>query len=176
MHKRRKPLMSRIGYARVSTIDQDTALQVSALTACRVRRHSPGEGKWHHHERPLRIGNHLGLPAQGRYPCGDPDRSVGTLHRRPANHRADDQGQGRHRNAPNSRSTPPPRPARRSWTCWGCSPSSKPTSARNASLKASRRPRSRCVQGAQGNLGPCADPPTCDRRHGANSNCQDPRH
>src|SRR5208282_4989670 len=35
MQKGQKPIMSRIGYARVSTTDQDTALQVAALTAAR---------------------------------------------------------------------------------------------------------------------------------------------
>ena len=46
MQKERKPQMSRIGYARVSTIEQDTALQVTALTAagCGVIREEKASG------------------------------------------------------------------------------------------------------------------------------------
>jgi DNA invertase Pin-like site-specific DNA recombinase len=46
MQKEREPQMSRIGYARVSTIEQDTALQVAALTAagCGVIREEKASG------------------------------------------------------------------------------------------------------------------------------------
>ena len=73
------------------------------------------------------------------------DRPAGPLHRRPAGHRQELKAKGVALKATEQPIDTAPQPARRSSTCWGSLPSSRPTCAASGRWKGSPRPRLRGV-------------------------------
>lgn len=119
--------MNRIGYARVSTTDQDTAVQVEALKAagCEIIREEKASGTSTQGRKELtsildfiRKGDTLVVTRIDRLA-----RSIGDLQDIVRALKA----KGAHPRRPNSRLIPARRRARRSWTCWGSSQSSRRT-------------------------------------------------
>jgi hypothetical protein len=133
--------MARIGYARVSTLDQDLTVQLAALKAagCDIIRSEKVSGSSTVGRDELRTvlafiseGNTLVVPRVDRLA-----RSIGDLQdivREP-------RGKGLGCWQPSSRSIPRPPPERPSSTCSECSPSSRRTYVESARLRGSRRPR-----------------------------------
>src|SRR6266436_2467345 len=131
--------MTTIGYARVSTTDQNLEVQESALRAagCDLIRSEKRSGTTTAGREELRTvldflrsGDVLMVTRIDRLA-----RSIGDL-----------QDIVRAVKAKGSRplsspSTPAPQRASASSTCWECSPSSRPTCGENASLKGSPTPR-----------------------------------
>ena len=87
--------MTVIGYARVSTTDQDLSIQEAALKAagCEVIRAEKRSGTTT--QGPRRAADGPRFHRQGRRADGHPYRSPGAQHRRSAGHRPRAQGQGR---------------------------------------------------------------------------------
>jgi DNA invertase Pin-like site-specific DNA recombinase len=128
-------------YARVSTTDQDLSIQEAALTAggCRVIRGEKRGGTTTEGREALRTvleflraGDVLMVTRIGRLArsIGDLQDIVRTVRARGAVLKATEQPIDTGTAAGNA-----------SWTCWGCSPSSRRTCAASGSWKASRRRR-----------------------------------
>src|SRR5215217_6411950 len=86
--------MARIGYARVSTTDQDLTTQLKRLKAagCEIIRSEKVTGTTR--QGRAELASIIEFLRRGRRIGGDPDRPVSPLNRRPAGHRTGAQAQG----------------------------------------------------------------------------------
>jgi DNA invertase Pin-like site-specific DNA recombinase len=115
------------GYARVSTADQNLSLQQAALAAagCAIIRAEKASGASLSGRTELETLMEFLRPG-GKLVVTRIDRLARSL-RDLQNIVHELRERGVHLRATEQPIEPPPRPARRSWTCCACSPSSRPT-------------------------------------------------